>query len=145
MTVARVAMVRRWWIGFGVMFVLLVVYLSVTPDPLRAPTVENFKTGHILAYLWCMLWFAQALRRSRERIVVASFLVLLGIALEYVQRATGYRHFAYSDMVDDAIGVGVGWLLSFTPLGRLLGRQPRGDEARPHARARDARADRNQR
>ena len=145
MSVERLALMRRWWIGFGVMFVLLVIYLSVTPDPLRAPTVENFKTGHILAYLWCMLWFSQAMRRSRERLAVASFLVLLGIALEYVQRATGYRHFAYSDMVDDAIGVGVGWLLACTRLGHVLGGQPRGVEARAHGRASDARGDRNQR
>ena len=145
MSVMQQKSLRRWWIALGVGFVLLVIYLSVTPDPLRAPTVDNFKTGHILAYFWCMLWFAQALRRSRERLAVASFLILLGIALEYVQRATGYRHFAYSDMVDDAIGVGVGWLLACTRLGYMLGGQPRGSAAPAHARASDARGDRNPR
>ena len=125
MSVMQARSLRRWWIVLGAGFVVLVIYLSLTPDPLQAPTVDNFKTGHILAYLWCMLWFAQAWRGSRERLAVASFLVLLGIALEYVQRMTGYRHFAYADMVDDAIGVGAGWLLAVTPLGGLLERYRR--------------------
>ena len=124
---ARVAdlPIKRWWIAFGVGFVALVIYLSVTPDPVRAPTVDNFKTGHIVAYLWCMLWFAQVWRGVRERLAIAALLCALGIALEYVQRETGYRTFSYSDMVDDAIGVGAGWLLACTPLGRVLERQRR--------------------
>jgi VanZ family protein len=121
----RATSVRHWWIALGAGFVLLVIYLSLTPDPLQAPTVDEFKTGHILAYLWCMLWFAQAWRGVRERLAVATLLVALGIALEYAQRETGYRHFSYSDMVDDAIGVGAGWLLACTPLGNVLERKRR--------------------
>jgi Na+-transporting NADH:ubiquinone oxidoreductase subunit NqrE len=71
------------------------------------------------------LWFAQVWRGVRERLAVALGLCALGIALEYVQRATGYRTFSYSDMVDDAIGVGIGWLLAVTPLGSVLERQRR--------------------
>jgi VanZ family protein len=108
-----------FWIACGAAFVACVVYLSVTPDPIRAPTVDGFKTGHILAYLWLMLWFCQVARTFPTRGVTAILLCAMGIALEYVQLATGYRHFAYSDMVDDAIGVAAGWVLSYTPLGRL--------------------------
>lgn len=108
-----------FWIACGAAFVAYVVYLSVTPDPIRAPTIDGFKTGHIVAYLWLMLWFAQVARTFASRLVTAILLCLLGIGLEYVQMGTGYRHFAYSDMVDDAIGVAAGWLLACTPLGHL--------------------------
>jgi VanZ family protein len=37
-------------------------------------------------------------------------MVALGIALEYAQRATGYRSFEVADMAADALGVAVGWL-----------------------------------
>ncbi|HET9577656.1 MAG TPA: VanZ family protein [Usitatibacter sp.] len=112
---------ERVWIAFGFAFVLLVIYLSVTPDPVRAPTVENFKTGHIIAYLWLMLWFAQVRRSPATRLVIGLLIVALGVGLEYVQRYVG-RDFAYSDMVDDAIGVAAGYLLALTPLGSLFAR-----------------------
>jgi hypothetical protein len=110
---------ERFWIACGFGFVLLVIYLSVTPDPIRAPTVDGFKTGHILAYFWVMLWFAQVRRSPVTRLVIGVLLIALGVALEYVQRYVG-RDFAYADMVDDAIGVGLGYLLALTPAGRLL-------------------------
>jgi VanZ family protein len=111
-----------FWIACGAAFVVYVIYLSVTPDPIRAPTIEGFKTGHIIAYLWLMLWFSQVARRFGSRLMTAALLCGLGVALEYVQLGTGYRHFAYSDMVDDALGVAAGWLLASTPLGHIEAR-----------------------
>ena len=108
-----------FWIACGVAFVVYVIYLSVTPDPIRAPTIDGFKTGHIVAYLWLMLWFSQVAKSFAWRLATALMLCAMGIALEYVQLGTGYRHFAYSDMVDDAIGVATGWLIALTPAGRL--------------------------
>ena len=111
------------WIAGGAAFVLLVIYLSVTPDPVRAPTVDNFKTGHIVAYAWCMLWFAQIWRGLGKRIAVALALIALGIALEFLQdMLPWHRDFAVADMVDDAIGVATGYALALTPLGGVLSR-----------------------
>jgi ABC-type enterobactin transport system permease subunit len=112
----------RLWMGCGLGFVALVVWLSVTPKPLNAPTVDGFKTGHIAAYLWLMLWFGQVWPAWRARLANAALLWGLGIALEYVQRAIGYRTFSYADMLDDAIGVGLGLVLLLTPLSHLVQR-----------------------
>ena len=111
-----------FWIACGAVFVAYVIYLSVTPDPVRAPTIDGFKTGHIVAYLWLMLWFSQVARRFGARLLTAVLLCALGVGLEYAQLGTGYRHFAYSDMVDDVIGVAAGWLLALTPLGHIEAR-----------------------
>ena len=109
------------WAACGAAFVVLVIYLSVTPDPVRAPTVEHFKTGHILAYAWCMLWFAQVWRRFRERLVIGVALLALGVGLEYVQdMLPWHRDFAVADMIDDAIGVAIGLALAYTPAGRIF-------------------------
>jgi VanZ family protein len=113
---------KRLWIGMGLGFVLLVVYLSLTPDPLRAPTIDGFKTGHILAYLWLMLWFAQVCTTVPRKLAVAAAFCVMGVALEYVQGTTGYRTFSYTDMWDNALGVAAGFVLSFTPLGTALGK-----------------------
>jgi VanZ family protein len=113
---------RRLWIAAGWGFVILVIYLSLTPEPLAAPSVDGFKTGHILAYAWLMLWFAQVCPRLGQRMSIAVALCLLGIALEYLQLLTPHRTFSYSDMVDDAIGVTIGLALGATALGALLAR-----------------------
>jgi VanZ family protein len=113
---------ERAWIAGGMGFVLLVVYLSLTPDPIRAPTIAHYKTGHIIAYMWLMLWFAQVRASVRSRALIAALLVALGVGLEYAQRLTEHRTFSYSDMIDDAIGVAAGFVLAFTPVGRLFAR-----------------------
>jgi hypothetical protein len=111
---------RRAWLAAGAGFVALVVYLSLTPDPLAVHSVEDVKTGHVLAYFWLMLWFSQAWQENLQRLGLAVALVALGVALEYAQRQTGYRTFAYADMRDDVIGVAAGWVAASIMFGRGL-------------------------
>lgn len=112
---------RIGWLAGGFAFVGLVVYLSLTPDPLSTPTVDSVKTGHVLAYGWLAFWFAQLGRSLAVRGLIAVGLLVLGIGLEFAQQLTGYRTYAVSDMVDDAIGVAAGLLLATGPGGRVLG------------------------
>jgi len=112
---------RNLWVACGVGFVLLVIYLSVTPHPVDVPSWHGLKLGHIAAYGWLMLWFTEIFPRAGARIAIAAALLALGIGLEYVQDMVG-RDFAYSDMRDDGIGIAFGWILALTPLGRILGR-----------------------
>ena len=112
--------IRRAWLAGGAAFVALVIYLSLTPDPLKVPDVAGLKAGHIAAYTWLMLWFAQ-IYRGRTRGAIAIALVVMGVILEYLQDFTGHRTFAYSDMRDNAIGVCIGFALAaWTPLGHVV-------------------------
>jgi hypothetical protein len=110
---------RKSWLAGGMAFVVLVIYLSLTPNPISAPSLGSFKAGHIAAYAWLMFWFAQLYPTRRRRFAVAMALWGMGIALEYVQDLVG-RDFAYSDMADDGIGVFGGWLVAMTPLSRAF-------------------------
>ena len=107
---------RKLWTLLGVGFVLLVVYLSLMPDPGRLVTPATMNFGHVVAYGWLMLWFAQIHRAAAIRWRFALAFCLLGVALEYVQGMTGYRTFDYYDMLNDAVGVALGALLARTPL-----------------------------
>jgi len=111
---------RRFWIGCGFAFVALVIYLSLTPNPVDTGRIEDVKTGHFIAYAWLMWWFGQIYTARPTRIATAFALILLGVALEYAQGLTGYRTFAYSDMRDNALGVLMGWIIAATPFGRSL-------------------------
>ena len=119
---ARSLRLRKAWLACGYAFIALVIYLSLTPSPIQAPSIGGVKTGHLIAYAWLMLWFSQAYRGAGVRLAWAIGFVLLGISLEYAQGMTDYRTFAYSDMVDNAIGVLIGGALAWTPLGDVLQR-----------------------
>lgn len=110
---------RTAWLAIGWALIALVIYLSVTPQPVEIPGDEGDKLGHLLAYGTVMLWFAQVYeRRARWRVMAG--LVLLGVALEFVQRWTGYRSFDVWDMAADAAGVLIGVVLAPPRLPSML-------------------------
>ena len=106
----------RLWTIVGIGFVLLVIYLSLTPDPPDLGAPEGMKVGHLVAYGWLMIWFAQIYRTMPRRLLLAAGFCALGIVLEYVQGMTDYRGFEYSDMVINSAGVALGLVLAWTPL-----------------------------
>lgn len=111
---------RKLWTLLGVGFVLLVVYLSLMPDPQRLLPSANMNFGHVAAYAWLMLWFAQIHREAATRWRFALAFCAMGVALEYAQGMSGYRSFDYFDMFDNTTGVGVGAMLARTPLQNAL-------------------------
>jgi hypothetical protein len=113
---------RALWHAAGLVFVAFVVYESLAPSAIDAGTAGGMKLGHLLAYGWLMLWYAQLYPAIGSRIAIGIALVILGAGLEYAQGMTGYRSFAYSDMRDNVIGVAIGLALAATPLGGVMGR-----------------------
>ena len=111
---------RRRWLGLGFLFVAFVIFESLSPRAIDAGIAAGIKSGHVIAYGWLMLWYAQAYPGARARIGIALALVLMGVALEFAQGMTGYRSFAYADMRDNALGVAIGLALAWTPVGNVL-------------------------
>jgi VanZ family protein len=112
----------RWfklWRAVGWIWIVAIIYLSLTPHPIEIDIAQGDKLGHALGYLGVMLWFTQLYER-RVQVLWGAGLVALGIALEYVQGWTGYRNFEYLDMVADGVGVTAGWLLGGTAMAHLL-------------------------
>ena len=119
---------KRLWIVLGIGFVLLVIYLSLTPDPPALGVPEGMKIGHVLAYGWLMIWFAQIYRSQSRRLPFGAAFCTLGIVLEYLQGMTDCRGFEYWDMLINAAGVALGFALAQTPLQnglRMLEAVPR--------------------
>ncbi len=112
---------RRLWLFIGFVLVMLVIAVSLMPNP---PSVAAFKgsdkLGHFAAYALMMLWFAQIYTGNRARWAIALVFVALGIALECLQRLGGYRTFEYADMGANTAGVMCALLLAQTRLSRSL-------------------------
>jgi VanZ family protein len=113
---------RKLWLAIGFALVVLVVYLSLTTDPVDVGRLDDIKVGHFIAYFVLMLWFAQLYRSGWARLGIAAAFALMGVGLEYAQGLTSYRSFGYADMRDNAIGVAVGLAIGSTPAGRALAR-----------------------
>lgn len=120
---------RRYWLAVGWSLVLLIIYLSLTPEPVQLNVENGDKYGHVFAYAALMSWFANIYDTSIRRLQFALGFVALGIALEFAQAWTGYRSFELADMAADAAGVAAGWVCAAPRIPnylrlteRLLGR-----------------------
>ncbi len=100
---------RALWLAIGWGLVATIIWLSVTPRPPDIGIAHGDKLGHFAAYGAVMFWFCQLYARRPTRLAYAAGFIAMGIALEFVQRALGYRSFEVLDMVADAIGVLLGW------------------------------------
>src|SRR4051794_27646151 len=99
------------WLLIGWLLVAVIIYLSLAEPPSMEMPAENAdKYGHALAYATVMLWFMQLYPKTRTRALIGLGLLLLGIALEFLQGMTGFRSFEYADMLADAVGIVLGWI-----------------------------------
>lgn len=95
-----------------------IIWLSLTPSPPKIDINEGDKLGHFAAYGSLMFWFCLLYARNGTRLAYALLWIILGVALEFAQGETGYRSYEVFDMFANAIGVLIGWALSFAiPVG----------------------------
>ena len=109
---------RRAGLAIGWVLVAIIWWLSLTPQPPHVDFESSDKVGHFLAYGGVMFWFCALYRNPRVRLAYAIGLIAMGIAIEYIQRWTGYRSFEVYDMVADALGVLLGWAVALGVLRR---------------------------
>ena len=100
---------RRLWLTLGWSIVAAIVWLSLIPSPPKLEVALGDKLGHFTAYGMLMFWFCQLYARRATRAAYAAGFVTMGIALEFIQGATGYRSFELLDMGANALGVAIGW------------------------------------
>jgi len=109
------------WQAMGWVYVALVIYYSLDPSPPELPSFQGAdKLVHLSVYAIMMLWFGFIYLRGQRLLLLAVLFVLLGIVLELVQRATGYRSMEPLDMIANAGGVCLGGLLARTRFASAL-------------------------
>lgn len=111
---------RGLLVAMGYGFVALVIYLSLIRIPPDLKLGVDLDLGHVIAYFWLMTWFAQLYRSVAARMWLLIALFSMGVALEYLQGAMGYRHFDYHDILRNLAGLVLGFLLALTPLQNVL-------------------------
>ena len=98
---------RKALVAAGWAWAAAIVWLSLTPSPPPVDVTYGDKLGHFAAYGLLMFWFAQL---YRVRVFYAAAFVAMGIGLEFLQGALGYRTYEVFDMYANALGVLLGWV-----------------------------------
>lgn len=108
------------WLMMGVILVAWVCYESLTPSPISVEGLKYAdKLGHFISYFTMMAWFGQLFQR-RGHWLWLLFFVALGYGLELLQLYSGYRSFEYADLVADASGALLAWMLAATHFSTCL-------------------------
>ncbi|HWT14949.1 MAG TPA: VanZ family protein [Patescibacteria group bacterium] len=105
------------WRGLFALAITVVIVLSlVSNDSLRqVDFIGNDKVGHLLAY-FVLMAFAVQLRDAGSDWSRAAFgLLLMSIALEFLQQASGLRRGDIRDVYANATGIVLGALTALTP------------------------------
>jgi len=113
---------RFLWLAIGYALVMLVVFLSLTSDPidLEMKFQNRDKIFHALAYFALMVWFAQIYHDKFQRNMIALVFILMGVMLEYFQSFDPNRYFEFTDMVANSVGVALGFALALTEAKNIL-------------------------
>jgi len=107
---------RFLWMGIGYALVTLVVFLSLTSNPVDTgidfPYLD--KLFHALAYATLMAWFSQIYHDKFQRNMIAFIFVFMGFMLEYLQSFDPNRFAEIGDMVANMTGVALGFSVALT-------------------------------
>ena len=95
----------------SVAVVIAIWMLSFLPGSLMPSVPGTDKLHHALAYFACMFFWGQWLTRPEQRLKLAIIFILMGVLIECLQDLTSYRSFEWLDMVADAVGVSLAWLV----------------------------------
>ena len=113
---------RHLWLIMGYLMIAVVVYLSLTSNPVDVDTGLPYedKLFHMLAYFSLTFWFVQIYHIKHHVYGWVIFFVVLGVLLEYLQGFDSNRYSEFGDMVANTIGVMIAFALSATRLRFVL-------------------------
>ena len=107
---------RLFWLAIAYGLVSMVVYLSLTSNPVQTGLafIYQDKFFHALAYFVLMFWFAQIYHVNVYRNSIAIVLIMVGVSLEFLQSLSPVRYYEFADMLANTSGVILGYVLTLT-------------------------------
>ena len=111
---------KQLWLVVGYILVAYVLYSSLTPSPITMDVKYFDKYAHTFGHFVLMGWFMQIYHERKSVYLCAAFFISLGTSLEFIQGMTGYRFYDVNDMLANASGVLLAWLLIRTPFPKIL-------------------------
>jgi len=111
---------KNLWLSIGIAMVAFVITDTLLYVPVGVPTGISDKALHIIGYSGMMGWFVQIYHNRKHQLYFAIGFICMGITLEFLQGWGGVRQFEVADMVANATGVVLAWVLSLTRFSDVL-------------------------
>jgi len=113
---------RKLWLSIGYLLIVVVVFLSLTSNPVQVDTDLPYqdKLFHALAYFSLTFWFMQIYHIRHHVFQWAIFFLCLGLLLEFFQGFDSKRYSEVGDMVANTLGVAAALVLSRTRVRFML-------------------------
>lgn len=106
---------RPIWLLLGWGMVLSIAVLSLIPLEVDLGHGRD-KLAHFTAYGGMSFWFGMLFGGRVRQLGIAIAFAAMGAGIEFLQGMTDYRDFELADMVANAMGAGLGFVLVQTPL-----------------------------
>lgn len=111
----------RMWLALWCLGIVALVVVCLLPGPDLPRVPVNDKLEHALAFALLASSAVQLFTRGRALATVAAGLLALGVGIEFAQALfTTTRAMELADVVADAIGIGAGMAVAWTPLRDAL-------------------------
>lgn len=95
--------------------------MALRPDPgITLDVPEGDKLLHAFTFTCLMGWWGNVYATRRARLAAAAVCLAFGIFIEFAQWLDPPRDADLLDVLADAVGIGLAWLLLRTPLARVL-------------------------
>ena len=101
---------RAFWRAGGWLLIVAIIFLSLTPYPIKFHIPHGDKLNHVVAYATLMAWWSQLHVSSARRLRLALTFTALGIAMEVAQGYTPTRQPDVLDALANTAGILPGWL-----------------------------------
>ncbi len=113
---------RFLWLAIGYALVGLVVFLSLTSNPVDMEVGLPYedKFFHAIAYFTLMFWFGQIYHDKFQRNMIAIVFIVMGFTIEYLQSFDVNRFAEFADMVANVSGVASAFYLLLTRAKNIL-------------------------
>lgn len=111
---------KKIWLALGIAMVVFVIVDTLLYVPIGVPKGVPDKFLHIFGYFSMMGWFVQIYHNKKHQMLLAIGFVCMGISLEFLQGWGGVRQYEVADMLANATGVLLAWVLSLTRFADIL-------------------------
>ena len=101
-------MMRSLWLGVGWLGVVAALVMSLGPAAPQGSVAHADKLVHLAGYATLMFWWAQLYITFPQRVRLAAALILLGIAIEWLQGFTPTREPDAWDVLANTTGIILG-------------------------------------
>lgn len=112
---------HRAWTVLGVLLMAWTLWMALTPDPgIALDFPQGDKLLHAFTFTCLMGWWGNIHQGRRGRIGCALLCLGFGVFIEFAQWLDPPRDADVFDVLADAVGVALAWMLLKTPLADVL-------------------------